>query len=195
MRHVALLFGAALFVLIASTPAAASPEVTAAIAGDDCEVDSSDLSRAISVWRSDAEIPGTDLTIGAGDLSDVINAWRSGGEIDCPPELSIETLHPDAAGSDNYNRNDEYVTFKNEGASALNLTGWTVEDAAGTTYTFPDEFMLDPGATVTVRSGFGSDSATDLYWGRTTPVWGNNRDTVLVKNRTGATVIENSYAP
>jgi hypothetical protein len=197
MRQVALLFGAALLVIIMSAPAAASPEVTAAIAGDDCQVETSDLGTAIDHWRSGAEIPGSQLTVETSDLADIIAVWRSGAEVDqCGAgELVIEELHPDAQGSDQYNRNDEYVTFKNQGQGSLDLTNWTLSDASGKTFAFPDGFTLSSGAEVTVRSGQGTDTATDLYWDSNVPVWDNHRDTVRVKDDTGAIVIEQKYSP
>lgn len=62
--------------------------------------------------------------------------------------LTIAAIHADASDDDRENPNDEYVVFRNDGVDPLDLSGWTVEDEAGHTYTFPDGFTLGPGATV-----------------------------------------------
>ncbi|WP_226021913.1 lamin tail domain-containing protein [Halomicrobium salinisoli] len=107
--------------------------------------------------------------------------------------LSIATIHADADGNDNENLNDEYVVFENEGTRSLDLGGWTVTDGAGHTYTFPSDFVLDPGAKVTVHTGSGTDSATDLYWGAGSAVWNNAGDTVTVRTEGGTIVLQEEY--
>ncbi|UPM45287.1 lamin tail domain-containing protein [Halocatena salina] len=119
----------------------------------------------------------------------------SGPETDTGHEtLSITEINADAAGDDRENLNDEYVTFEHMGDQPLDLSGWTVADDAGATYTFPDGTMLDPGDELTLHTGRGSDSATDLYWGSTQPVWNNAGDTVIVRDTTGTTVLEEDYS-
>lgn len=85
----------------------------------------------------------------------------------------------DAPGDDNANRNEEYVCFQNQGGEVANLLHWRVKDEADTTYTFPP-FALHPGGYVRLRTGSGTDTATDLYWGRGRAVWNNAGDTVYL---------------
>lgn len=106
----------------------------------------------------------------------------AGGSVD----LSITTIHADASGNDNYNLNDEYVTIENTGSSTADLGGFTVSDEAGKTYTF-GSITLAPGESVTLHSGSGTDSTTDVYWGRSSAVWNNGGDTVTVAD--GGTVV------
>lgn len=68
-----------------------------------------------------------------------------------------------------------------------------VEDEAAHTYGFPSEFTLDAGATVTLHTGSGTDSSTDLYWESGSPVWNNSGDTVYVFDDSGAQVEAYSY--
>lgn len=83
---------------------------------------------------------------------------------------------------------DEWVTVTNGASAPVDLTGWTISDeGARNTYTFP-AYVLDPGADVTVHSGPGDDTATDLYWDRETPVWNNDGDTATLTDATGAVV-------
>ncbi len=80
------------------------------------------------------------------------------------------------------------VTVTNAGATAVNLTGWTIADeGARNTYTFP-VFVLDAGSNVTVHSGAGNETASDLYWGRSSPVWNNDGDTATLADASGAIV-------
>lgn len=80
---------------------------------------------------------------------------------------------------------DEWVKIKNTGSSSVSLQGWTiVDDGDKHTYTFPS-FTLDAGATVTLHTEAGSNSATDLYWGSGRPVWNNDGDTARLYDSTG----------
>lgn len=83
---------------------------------------------------------------------------------------------------------DERVTVANADATAVNLTGWTIiDEGTRNTYTFP-VFTLDPGVDVTVHSGVGNDTATDLYWGRSAPVWNNDGDLATLADANGTVV-------
>jgi len=108
--------------------------------------------------------------------------------------LSIAEIHEDASGDEYDNLNDEYVVFENTGEQSVDLSGWTLSDDADHVYTFPDGVTLEPGATVTVHTGSGTDSATDLYWGSDAPVWNNGGDTVTLRDANGDVVIEETYS-
>jgi competence protein ComEC len=116
-----------------------------------------------------------------------------GGTNTSQGELVIKTINADAEGDDRENLNDEYVVFRNDGDSSLNLTDWTVSDESGKTYQFPDGFTLDPGATVTLHTGSGTDTESDLYWEAGRPVWNNDGDTVTVTTSEREVMIEEAY--
>lgn len=101
--------------------------------------------------------------------------------------LYIEYVHYDAAGDDRYNLNDEYVVVKNDGSKSIDMTGYTLEDDSGywTPYIFPDGFVLEISATVTIHTGFGTDTNTELYWGRNNPIWNNDHDTAYLRDDAG----------
>jgi len=107
--------------------------------------------------------------------------------------LVVAEVHEDAAGDDRENLNDEYVVLENAGEEPIDLSGWTISDAADKTYRFPDGFVLDPGERVTVHTGSGEDTATDLYWGAGSPVWNNDGDTVTVRTADGEVVARETY--
>ena len=108
--------------------------------------------------------------------------------------LSLVEVHADASGDEWDNLNDEYLVFTNAGDAALDLSGWTVRDEADHTYRFPDGVTLDPGASVTLHTGTGTDSATDRYWGSGAPVWNNGGDTVVVTDDEGTVVLRETYS-
>jgi competence protein ComEC len=108
-------------------------------------------------------------------------------------QLAIRTVHADAAGTEADNLNDEYVVFENTGGSSLDIGGWTVADAAGHSYTVPAGVTVAPGATITLHTGSGTDTDTDLYWGSDQPVWNNGGDTVTVRDDDGTVVIQERY--
>jgi competence protein ComEC len=116
-----------------------------------------------------------------------------GGTTGTADSLQIAAVNADAEGDDRDNLNDEYVVFENAGAEALDLSGWTVADDAGKTYTFPAGYTLGAGETVTLHTGSGTDSDTDLYWGSGSPIWNNGGDTVTVRNSDGDVVRQETY--
>ena len=83
---------------------------------------------------------------------------------------------------------NEWVSIRNAGDAAVNLSGCTLSNAGSTrVYTFPS-FELGAGATVTVRSAGGTNSPTDLYWGIGPVVWNDYRDTATLKRPDGAVI-------
>jgi micrococcal nuclease len=127
---------------------------------------------------------GTDSTAGSSGDSD------TGDVADAPLEI---TVHADATGPDGDNLNDEYVVLRNTGSSTLDLGGWTVADAADHVYSVPAGTTVAPGDSLTIHTGDGSDTATDVYWGRASPVWNNDGDTVTVRDDRDDTVAVMTY--
>lgn len=101
--------------------------------------------------------------------------------------LGFGQIRFDATGDDNTNLNDEWVQVVNLGSSPVELTGWGLKDeSASNRYAFPDGFVLRSGATVTVRTGCGPDTATDLHWCQTgSAVWNNSGDTAFLLDPAG----------
>jgi hypothetical protein len=106
--------------------------------------------------------------------------------------LDLVDVTADPPGDDREALAEERVTLANRG-EALDLTGWTLRDLAGRTYEFPDGFGLDAGATVTVRTGAGTDTTEDLHWDAGRPVWNNRGDTVVVADADGREALRTSY--
>ncbi len=64
---------------------------------------------------------------------------------------------------------NEIVQIVNQGPF-VRLTGWTLSDGEGHTYTFPD-FSLWGGGAINIHTAGGSNTTTDLYWGQPDAVW------------------------
>jgi competence protein ComEC len=140
--------------------------------------------------RSDAPVaPGTRGAVV------VREAYRGEGEATAgaEPAVEIREVHPDAAGDDRENLNDEYVVLENAGESTVDLSGWVLTDESGARYTVPDGVTLEPGASVTVRTGSGTDTSSELYWDAGRPVWNNDGDTVRLFRPDGSVVAEVRY--
>jgi micrococcal nuclease len=103
----------------------------------------------------------------------------------------VETVHADAAGADRENLNDEYVVLANRADGRVDLGGWQVGDEAGFTYEFPAGVTLGPDETLTLYTGSGTDG--EYYWGRASPVWNNDGDTVTVRAANGTVLATRSY--
>lgn len=150
---------------------------------------------------------GTDLRLNDDTVEDTTNNLNSDATL--PVTSRFDTAFPlftargSTSGSGEFTigqisesgdtLNEEYVVFENTGDAALDLTGWRIEDAAAHGYQFPDGFSLDAGATVTLHTGSGTDSATDLYWGSGTYIWNNSGDTVYGFDDTGSQVLAYTY--
>jgi micrococcal nuclease len=76
--------------------------------------------------------------------------------------LALVEIHADAAGNDNENLDGEYVVFENTGSESIDLSGWTVSDSAGHTYTVPDGVEVTAGARIRLVTGSGTDTAMTL---------------------------------
>ncbi|WP_435178978.1 lamin tail domain-containing protein [Halorussus sp. AFM4] len=171
---------------------AASAETEATMAA---ESEAGASENAGSEANADSEAPDRPEMESASGMN-----TRSPAEADGParrPELTaglvVDEIHEDARGYDDWNRNDEYLVFRNDGEEPLDLTGWRVENADGRTYEFPEEFVLEPGRSVTVHTGSGEDTDEDLYWGSDRAVWKNTGDTLTVRDAEDRRVIRVSY--
>jgi len=88
----------------------------------------------------------------------------------------------------NLNLKDEWVKVTNKGSSPVSLTGWKIgDDGSKHTYTFPS-YTLNSGSTVTVYTGKGTSTATEVYWRSDSPIWNNDGDTAYLFENSGKLV-------
>jgi LysM repeat protein len=72
---------------------------------------------------------------------------------------------------------DETVVIANQGGP-VDLADWTLRDEAGHLYRFPALTLFEGGA-VSLHTGAGSDTVTDLYWKLGEPVWASGKQALL----------------
>jgi micrococcal nuclease len=109
-------------------------------------------------------------------------------------QVVVSGMHPDAAGNDHENKNDEWVDLTNTGTTAVDMTGWVLKDESSThRYRFPSRFTLEPGAEVRVFTGCGTDTATEFYWCNDSAVWNNDGDTAFILDSSGNIVDSEGY--
>jgi hypothetical protein len=82
----------------------------------------------------------------------------------------------------------ESVTVVNVGELLADMAGWTLSDADGNTYVFPN-YRLWPAGSVVVYSRIGQDGSpvSSLFWGRSEPVWSPG-EVATVRNAVGELV-------
>ncbi len=110
-------------------------------------------------------------------------------------DVVIAEIQYDAPGNDNDNQNGEWVKIENRGTNTVDLTGWILKDeSASHRYAFATGFHLDAGSAVTVYTGCGNDSASELYWcEQGSAVWNNSGDTGFLLDPSGNIVQEYQY--
>lgn len=129
--------------------------------------------------------PGQTLWIPAGPLASP-TAWiptPSPSPVLAPGPIRLRILDVKAPGE----WSAEALVLGNEGAT-LSLAGWRIRDEEGNEFVFP-ALTLWAGSSVTVHTRAGTNTATDLYWGRQEAVWRPGERGVLV-NAAGEPVLK-----
>lgn len=87
------------------------------------------------------------------------------------PQLVIREV----AGAGTLDR--ELLVIVNEGGP-VDLAGWSLRDETGHLYVFPSLVLFQDGA-VSVHTGAGADTVTDLFWGQAQSVWTPGKSVLL----------------
>lgn len=138
-------------------------------------------------YRPQSQIVSADITTPQAAATGA-EATEEASPAGTPAPNATITLAPTAANAQvvisSINRagdiTAEGITIRNTGAT-VNLTGWTLRDAEGNTYTFR-EFILFSNAEVTVFTRAGQNTPVALYWGRDTAVWGDPGDVAILRD-------------
>ena len=93
---------------------------------------------------------------------DLFGAYGDGDDGGSGGSLAFDDILANPEGSD---VPGEYVRFVNDGDAPLDLDGYEVYDAVDNGYAF-GAVTVDPGATITLYTGSGSDTDSEVYWGR-----------------------------
>ncbi len=153
------------------------------------QVDSETVARSGDSARHE-DTPTTDADDDAADreTDTAMSGSSHGAELGAFVLDEIHETHGLTDGVD-----EEYVTFRNTSEDALDLSEWVVENDDGERFVFPEGFELDAGQHVTLHSGSGTDSETDVYWGVDSEVWDDAGDTITVRTPDGREVLQEPY--
>lgn len=107
--------------------------------------------------------------------------------------IQFTRIQYDAPGRDtgsNTSLNGEWVRLTNKTKQTVNLKNWTVRDAAGHEYKITNSHSLAAGASVTVKTGRGTNGTpvATRYWGSRGHIWNNGGDTASLQDATGKTI-------
>ena len=83
----------------------------------------------------------------------------------------------------------EAVQIVNNGSREATLRDWQLTDQSGNTYTFGQLTLFGDGAGISIHTGSGQDSATDLFWGLEEALW-NSGDRVVLYDDAGTVQAE-----
>ncbi len=100
------------------------------------------------------------------------------------PGPAVEDWQVDPPGPDGDRLDEEWIGIVNRSEETIDLDGWVIRDATSSNR-FPLRGSLRPGRSLTVRTGSGASTQTDLYLGESFPVWSNDGETVLLVDPAG----------
>jgi len=108
-------------------------------------------------------------------------------------EVALDLIDYAIGGED---PDDEYVTFRNEGETEIDMTGWRMEDdglvpaSSLSPFEFPSGFTLEAGGELTVVTGESTEDEQTLSWGIDRQVWSEEGDVLYVINSEDETILE-----
>ncbi len=113
--------------------------------------------------------------------------------------LHITSFHANASGDDRENINGEYLRICNVTARPVNLDGFRIADASGSSWVLPS-LIVPPGHTFKLHSGVGehqTDAKSQLavYLGNDVPIWNNKYDRAVLYDRYGRVLDAREHAP
>lgn len=82
---------------------------------------------------------------------------------------------------------EQLVTITNQDTAPADVSGWTIRDVGGNTFTFPAGTMLAAGASVSVRSGSTPPRPGEFGW-TSSNIWNNAGDTATLATPSGQAV-------
>jgi endonuclease YncB( thermonuclease family) len=103
-----------------------------------------------------------------------------------PFAVDIASLNP-VQGSGTAGLSIEAVVLRNNGTVSIDMTNWTCKDESTHIYNFQGA-SLQPGGSLSLRSGYGTNTATEVYWNIETSIWNNDGDICFVRDENGLLV-------
>jgi hypothetical protein len=108
---------------------------------------------------------------------------------DFPPKIVITAIFYDGLKQ---NEPDEYVEIRNEDAFSVQLSHWTLRDAADHVFTFPD-FVIQPGQVCRIYTDENHLEWCGFNYGRSSPVWNNAGDCAYIRDYSNTPIDEYCY--
>lgn len=99
----------------------------------------------------------------SGDLLQQ-HRWTCGADCGWDGPFVIDRVKINAPGNDRRNPNGEWIRIENVGDDRASLRDYMIR-VGKRQYHFVKNVWVDPGDTITVRIGRGSDTRSTLYWG------------------------------
>lgn len=117
-----------------------------------------------------------------------LGIWTNAGRF----KIAVAHVQARPTSGNPQDLNGEFVVLENRGTQPVKLAGWTLSDEGHHRYLFP-QFVLAPKARVTIHSGLGQNTDTDLFWGSRAPIWNDDGDTVFLRDENGRLVLAHFY--
>ena len=113
--------------------------------------------------------------------------------------LHITSFHANASGDDRENINGEYLRVCNVSARPVNVDGYRIADASGSSWVFPS-MVVPPGHTFKIHSGVGEAqldprSQLAIFLGNDMPIWNNKYDRAVIYDRFGRVMDAREHKP
>lgn len=83
----------------------------------------------------------------------------------------------------------EELVILNNYCYNISIQGWKLKDESRKTYTFTNTYIKS----ITLHSGKGVNDADNLFWGSSTPIWNDNRDSLYLFDKEGRLVYYGAY--
>ena len=110
-------------------------------------------------------------------------------EAQAAPMVRFSRVQYNSPGADNRTNdslNQEYVRVTNYSrTTTYRLTNWTIRDRENHVYKLPT-LALRPGKSVTLHTGRGTNTATDLYWNSRAYIWNNTGEIAYLRTASGS---------
>ena len=137
------------------------------------------------------------MLVAVGALVAPTTVWATSQQDQALPSLRMSKIQYDPPGADvltNTQINKEWVQIHNYGTKPRDLTGWVLRDVTGFRFKFPAGFVVEPGITVTIHTGKGTNKTQHLFWRQGAYIWNNTGDKATLKNSAGTVIDTCAYS-
>ncbi|MEW5826143.1 MAG: lamin tail domain-containing protein [Candidatus Bipolaricaulota bacterium] len=121
-------------------------------------------------------------------------AWRAATADSLPDVQFSAPFRPNESFAD---LNLEYISLKNAEKTSVDLSGWTLSNESGATFTFPVGTVMPRGAIFTVYSGCAPAEAEaparKIYWCSRKPIWPDEIGHAVLRMADGTVVQDYRY--